>query len=70
MARMRLFRAGNLPHAALLLERFQRSGDLASGEHLDSGFQCWIFLPDDFVELGGTHSSLLQLLEGRPASTP
>ena len=36
---------------------------MAFGQHLDSGFQLRVFLPNDLVELGGAHSGLLQLLE-------
>src|SRR5208283_1796484 len=56
----------NFPHTALLAERVERSGDLSRGQHFDGGFQRRVFLADDLVELGGTHSGLLQLLE-RPA---
>ena len=57
------FRVGNLLHAALLLERFERGGDLAFGQQLDGGLQRRVFLADDLVELGRAHSGLLQLLE-------
>ena len=43
--------------------RFERGRDLAIGQHFDSGFERRVFLPDDLVELCGSHSSLLQLLK-------
>ena len=54
-----LFAVGDFPHAALLTECVERGGDLARRQHFDGGFQRRVFLADDLVELGGTHSGLL-----------
>ena len=58
-----LFAVGNFLHAALLLERVERGGDLARCQHFDGGFQRRVFLANDLVELGRAHSGFLQLLE-------
>ena len=46
-----------------LLECVERSGDLARRQHFHGGFQSWIFLANDLIELGRAHSGFLQLLE-------
>ena len=58
-----LFCVGNFLHAALLLERVERGGDLTCGQQFDGGFECRVLLANDLIELGRAHSGLLQLLE-------
>ena len=45
------------------MKSVERSGDLSSCQQFDGGFQSWVFLADDLIELGGVHSRFLQLLE-------
>ncbi len=60
---MPLFSVGNFPDTALFLECVQCSRHLASGKHLDGGFECRVLLADDLVKFGCAHSSFLQLLK-------
>src|SRR6201995_2532917 len=60
---MPLFSVRNFPDTALFLECVQCSRHLASGKHLDGGFESRVLLADDLVKFGSTHSSFLQLLK-------
>src|SRR5262249_47564959 len=57
---------GNLFYPDLLLQQVERRRYLALGKQFDSGFECRVFLADDFIEFGRAHSGVLQLFKRSP----
>ena len=64
MAAMRSCGIGNLGDAPLSLQQGDAGVGLIPGKMFDGFEQFGVFLPHDLVELGGSHSGVLQLLEG------
>src|SRR5271157_414627 len=58
------FAVRDLLHPALAVQIFYGCVNLATGELLHSLFERWVLLAHDLVQMGGSHSGLLQLVVG------
>src|SRR5208283_5885995 len=58
------FAISDLLHPPLAVQTFDGGVNLATGELSDSFFERRVFLTHDLVQMGGSHSGLLQLVVG------
>ena len=59
-----LFAVRDLLHSALAVEIFYGSVNFATGKLLHDLLECRVLLANDFVQVCGSHSGLLQLVIG------